>query len=368
MATPRQITVNKRRPHRIPNKHPVTSRAGTLVLDPHKIVRLLAQYGWSKSEFCDQNGLSRNTLNRCLNWGGVIPKVAARIARSLGVSVDSLLPSSEEPASKRRYEIVPAPEWDPAERPGPWQTASNGLQYRVCRMRHRDLPELNGRGKFYDLLGIPTDELPTFQERLTRHARVGSRIEASPHVAKTLCVTSVSQGLAWWVIDQWVGETRLADRLGSESVWPRESLPQLMREIAFGLRALHRAKIVFRELSPSRVLLADSDGRVVLTDFELAKLLGDRPTVSNEWPDDPYRAPEVDSGQVTFAADVFSWGRILIRAATGQLPAVQEANGLLAQARLPKAIQALTTRCISPNPAQRPTDVDHILDTLTNWT
>ena len=63
-----------------------------------------------------------------------------------------------------------------------------------------------------------------------------------------------------------------------------------MREIAGGLSALHRAQIVMRELAPSRVLLAKSDGRAVLTDFELAKLLAGGPTVSpgEEWPEDPY--------------------------------------------------------------------------------
>lgn len=356
---------SKRR--RAQSKKSRNSRTGTIILDPNKIVRLLAMRGWSKSDFCRDFNVSRNTLNRVLDWCGVFTYIAGRIARAFDVSLDSLLPSQPDPTSKRRYEIVPAPEWEPAELPGPWLPASNGLQFRRCRMQHYELTETNGRGKFFDLLGVRTDDLPKFKEHLTRHARVCSRIEDSPHIAKTLSVTPVSSGTAWWVIDQWIGDTTLEDRLGSDSVWPRSSLPRLMCEITLGLKALHGAGIVFRELAPSRVLLADSDGRAVLTDFELAKLLDDRPTVSADWPDDPYRAPEVDSGRVTVTADFFSWGRILVRAATGELPVLGDEECLLTKARLPQAMTKLVASCLSPNITKRPGSADHLLEVLSHW-
>lgn len=101
-----------------------------------------------------------------------------------------------------------------------------------------------------------------------------------------------------------VSEHTLADRL-EQGPWPQAELPRLLHQIALGLSALRAVGVVFRELAPSRVLIADDDGRAVLTDFELAKLLEGAPTVSVPcWPDDPYRAPEVESGHATVQADL----------------------------------------------------------------
>jgi serine/threonine protein kinase len=93
-----------------------------------------------------------------------------------------------------------------------------------------------------------------------------------PHIVVNHTSTPAAQEEGWWVIDDWVGDKTLADHLET-APWPKEHLPRLLYEVACGLDALHRAKVVFRELAPARVLMADKDGRAVLTDFELAKLL-----------------------------------------------------------------------------------------------
>ena len=49
-------------------------------------------------------------------------------------------------------------------------------------------------------------------------------------------------------------------------------LPRVMRQIAEGLKALHDAKVIRRDLSPSFILVREADQSVVLTDFELGKL------------------------------------------------------------------------------------------------
>jgi len=58
----------------------------------------------------------------------------------------------------------------------------------------------------------------------------------------------------------------------------------LLLDVASGLQALHNSGVVFRELAPTRVLSGAKDGRAVLTDFELAKLMDGSPSVSSEWP------------------------------------------------------------------------------------
>ena len=96
-------------------------------------------------------------------------------------------------------------------------------------------------------------------------------------------------------MDRWIEGTTLAEQLDA-GAWPAEQLPRLAAELLRGLDGLHCAGVVFRELAPCRVLIAADDGRAVLTDFELAKLMDNVPSVSGDWPTDPYRAPRSGIG------------------------------------------------------------------------
>ena len=54
-----------------------------------------------------------------------------------------------------------------------------------------------------------------------------------------------------------------------------------MKGIASGLKALHAAGVIRRELTPDFVLLNERDDRPILTDLELAKLIEGGPTVAH---------------------------------------------------------------------------------------
>jgi serine/threonine protein kinase len=141
-----------------------------------------------------------------------------------------------------------------------------------------------------------------------------------------------------------------------------------MQEIALGLEALHKADIVFRELAPSRVLIGDDDERAVLSDFELAKLLaGSGPSVSDDWPEDRYRAPEVEGGSATIQADLFSWGRVFLHAALGNLPGNEPPESLVRELDLPKGLRSVLSDCLSPIPADRPKSLTLLLKELSRW-
>ena len=103
------------------------------------------------------------------------------------------------------------------------------------------------------------------------------------------------EDLHWWVIDEWIDGTGLDDLLRSGK--PDGCLSrQWIKEIAESLLALHEKEVLRRELSPKTVLIDDESRSAILTEFELAKLLDGSPTVSKEeWPIDPYRAPEAAS-------------------------------------------------------------------------
>ncbi len=148
----------------------------------------------------------------------------------------------------------------------------------------------------------------------------------------------------------------------------KEQLRIVMTEIAQGLEGLHRAGVIRRQLTPESIVLGKRS--VVLTDFELAKLLDGSPTVDvGERPDDLYVAPEIRDGDpaTDFRADIFSWAMIMVRAATGAV--IQDCEFVankLAAIGIPRSFISLIVNCLGPV-TTRPENMNKILLALKKW-
>jgi serine/threonine protein kinase len=131
------------------------------------------------------------------------------------------------------------------------------------------------------------------------------------------------------------------------------------------LNSLHAQKIVRRELSPDFIIFQPALNRVVMTEFELAKLHDGSPTVSTEsWPSDEYRAPEASSSDVDIRVDIFSWSKITIELLLGRLPADGREFEALQKAKVAKPLSTLLLNCISVSRRLRPNNFDEIFDKL----
>jgi serine/threonine-protein kinase len=129
------------------------------------------------------------------------------------------------------------------------------------------------------------------------------------------------------------GMTLAEYRSGGGRLTTREVLP-LGLQIVAGLRAVHEAGIIYRDLKPGNLMLVRERGgssvappRVVITDFGLARRDGfveERLTGVGQALGTPlYMAPEqVTSGvePLTFATDVYALGTVLYELITNQAP------------------------------------------------
>lgn len=354
---------------------PKTIDPNLVYLDPVLLKISGRNMGLSEKQICTHKDLrmSVNTALHALKGGGTYPDTAKKIADFFGYKVEQLV----------------AP-WDslykmPAQLPGPWsglpeweptgyleqgRLAPNGLYYIVCRMQHRHTKAKVGRGKFYHLSWLPSAQREGMRHQLSRHADVCARVEIHPRIVVNHTSTPAANDEGWWVIDNWLGETTLANYI-EDKPWPLERLPRLLLDIAQGLEVLHREKIVFRELAPARVLITDEGSRAVLTDFELAKLMDGSPSVSSEWPEDPFRAPEVEGGTVTKAADLYSLAMVAAAAIAGadfkpESPESIPPTNILKASAIPKRLVRLLADCLEPL-NHRPTEIISILKELTRW-
>ena len=254
-----------------------------------------------------------------------------------GVEVDT-------PVSSHPY--LRLPDWE-LGKPGPCVTASNGLQWQVFPLFHKDLPKDKARGKLYDLRGnVPTEDRHELKKYLRRHPEVCQKIHGHeghhPNVARHRIAHKFDPDY-WWVIDEWIEGKSLNEHL-EEGPLPPDRLPGVMRDILQGLQALHKAGIIRRELSPRYIYLTDD--RAVLTDFELAKLLDTNHSVSvrGQWRDDDeiYRAKEVGAGtELDVSCDLLSWAVILAHAIAGQKPSSHEEAASVLGAYLSKCCKKL---------------------------
>src|SRR5258708_3698691 len=110
----------------------------------------------------------------------------------------------------------------------------------------------------------------TAKTRFVQEARAASALD-HPNIAVVHDIGEVD-GELFIVMALYDGEI-LKQRLERGPLPVDEALP-ILRQIALGLEAAHRAGIVHRDIKPANILRT-SDGAVRILDFGVAKLLGD---------------------------------------------------------------------------------------------
>ncbi|MEV6951970.1 serine/threonine-protein kinase [Streptomyces sp. NPDC051183] len=160
-----------------------------------------------------------------------------------------------------------------------------------------------------------------------REARVVAQIR-HPHVVVVHDVVE-HEGIPFIVMELVDGGS-LADRLaGAGPLAPAEAA-RLGLALLGALGAAHDRGVLHRDVKPANVLLEAGTGRVVLTDFGIARLAG-ATTISEAGAfmgSPEYTAPErMQGGEAGPAADLWSLGALLCAAVTGESPFRRDSVG-----------------------------------------
>jgi serine/threonine protein kinase len=145
------------------------------------------------------------------------------------------------------------------------------------------------------------------------------------------------------------------------------------RAIGAGVAAIHTAGFLHRDIKPENVLRIE-DGRIVVSDFGLARAKGTLTASSKAAGTPGYQAPEVATGgESTVASDIYSLGVVLCELFFGVPPRWRpNAFGraeLTVDRSLPaveRALARVCNDCLSQAPASRPKSVDDLERRITS--
>ena len=162
------------------------------------------------------------------------------------------------------------------------------------------------------------------------------------------------------------GET-LAARLRKSGPVGREEGTAIVRQMADGLAAIHRAGVIHRDIKPNNVMLDGSGSgvRLYITDFGLARALEAESTISSSGGlivagTPGYLAPELLQGRPpSQASDLFAFGVVLHEAFTGEKPAAcEDGRSVVVSPRMnssgaPSECGDLVKACLDQDPERR---------------
>ncbi|WP_405826594.1 serine/threonine protein kinase [Streptomyces sp. NBC_01390] len=236
---------------------------------------------------------------------------------------------------------------------------------------HDELVEREVAVKQPRLPGDPQDAAhQRIAHRLHREARAAARVDHPSAVSVHDVV--VEDGLPWIVMELVRGES-LHEVLQRGPVKPAESA-RIGLAVVGALSAAHSVGIVHRDVKPANVLLGPH-GRVVLTDFGIAHIMGEESlTMSGEFVGSlEFIAPERMSGRGAGpSSDLWSLGVLLYAAVEGWSPfrrtTLESTLAAILAAEPVKPQQAgplgpLLVRLLVKDPAERP-DADEVTAAL----
>jgi serine/threonine-protein kinase len=222
------------------------------------------------------------------------------------------------------------------------------------------------------------------RQRFTREAQTAAKL-SHPHIVPIHSVGE-GQGLVYFVMGYVDGES-VAARIKRRGQLPVEEVRRIMKETADALSAAHGLGVVHRDIKPDNILLEGTRGRVMVTDFGIAKALsqtsGATLTGAGVAIGTPsFMSPEQAAGEkeIDGRTDLYSLGIVAFQMLTGELPfyAPTVAGILMKQITEPAAdvrtrrpdapedLALAVSRCLEKDPQNRWPTADSLRRALEN--
>jgi serine/threonine-protein kinase len=320
--------------------------------------------------------------------------LAADLARFIDADVEVAAaqgdPSIFEAAGWQRSQLMSGL-YDPSIDLLPLLRKSLGTQYVVERelggggMSRVFVADEAGLGRKVVIKVLPRELTGGISvERLTREIKLAASLQQANIVP--VLTAGTTAGFPYYTMP-FVEGLSLRERLARDGALDISDAVSIMRDVARALAFAHGRGVIHRDIKPGNILL--SDRTAVVTDFGIAKAIGEAHAGSGESSNDilwqtmegigtpAYIAPEQASGDpdVDHRADIYSYGCVAYEMFTGK-PAFSgsgineiirahfsERPQLVTALRpeVPNEIAELIASCLEKNQSLRPTTANDIL-------
>ncbi|GAC1621210.1 MAG: hypothetical protein NVS4B11_14030 [Ktedonobacteraceae bacterium] len=207
-----------------------------------------------------------------------------------------------------------------------------------------------------------TDE-ETAIERFRREARYAHQLQ---HKNIVSVINFGSDGGILYLAMPLITGGTVKALLKGEHPLPIAQARQYLNDLADALEVVHAhpLRIVHRDIKPSNLLLHQDDGRLVVTDFGIARTMQqEKPLTQRGWSlgTEHYIAPEQEQGKAEPASDIYAMGVVAYQFMTGLLPfqavvrnhATELPPPSTLNAWLPATVDAVILRAIETDPRKR---------------
>lgn len=221
-----------------------------------------------------------------------------------------------------------------------------------------------------------TMDIDTAVERFRREARYAHQLQ---HKNIVPVLNFGQDGNLLYLAMPLVTGGMLKSLLKAERPLPIKQAQGYLNDLADALDAIHKhpQEIIHRDIKPSNLLIHQDDGRLVVTDFGIARAMQqEKPLTQRGWSlgTEHYIAPEQEMGKPEPASDIYAMGVVAYQMFTGLLPfqavVKNHAAGLpmpsALNLSLPAAADAVIMRAMEIDPAKRYSSAREFADALNN--
>jgi len=177
-------------------------------------------------------------------------------------------------------------------------------------------------------LKVPHEELlgdPKFVKQFRQEAQIAAQLD-HPNIVRIYSIGEY-QGTPYIEMEYVEGKTLAALIQAKRRFTPREAL-NILIPVCEALEYAHRQGIIHQDIKPENILIREKDGRVLVTDFGLARArersfqsgLSSTGVVVGTFRYMPPEQAEPKLGKIGPWSDVYSLGVVLYQMLTGRLP------------------------------------------------
>ncbi|MCZ7544413.1 MAG: protein kinase [Anaerolineae bacterium] len=260
------------------------------------------------------------------------------------------------------------------------ERVGRGGMAQVFKAYHPDLDRFVAIKLMHQFLA----EDPEFKTRFRQEAQNVAKLR-HPNIMQVYDFDFDEETESYYMVNEYIDgptlKNLLLDLASEGKRLPLAETVRICRDIGKALAYAHTRGMVHRDVKPANVMI-DADGRIVLTDFGIAKIIGGSTglTASGAIMGTPsYMPPELGLGGTgDHRADLYSLGVMLYEMATGKLP--YEANTPLSvvymhvndplpppssvNPDIPRGVELVINRAMAKKPEERYQAADEFVDDL----